>query len=173
MSVYFTSDWHLSHTNLPNFRKYISSPEENEKLLVEAYEKIIKKQDVVWFLGDVAFDKRGLDVIGNLKGRKRLILGNHDLETTNADQMAVFEEIHGMVRYKKMWLTHCPIHPDEMRRCVGNLCGHIHDQDIMKKTWYGKKVLDKKYLNCCVDAIYRNTGRFFYTLDEAKKHFNI
>ena len=41
-----------------------------------------------------------------------------------------------MVRYKKMWLTHCPIHPDEMRRCVGNLCGHIHDQDIMKKTYF-------------------------------------
>lgn len=171
--VYFTSDWHLSHKNISNFREYVSSPEENEKLLVEAWEKTIKKQDLVWCLGDMAFDKRGLDVIGNLKGRKRLLIGNHDLETTSTDQLAVFEEIHGVIRYKKLWLSHCPIHPQEMRRCVGNVAGHTHNFDVMKKTWYGKEVPDNRYLNCCVDAIYKKTGRFFYTLDEVKNHFNL
>lgn len=171
--VYFTSDFHLGHSRISNFRSFVRDSEHNTELLVEAWEKTIKKQDLVFCLGDMAFDKRGLDTIGNLKGRKILLKGNHCSETSTLDQAQVFEEIHGMLRYKKMWLTHCPIHPDEMRRCAGNLTGHIHDKDIMKKTWYGRKVLDKRYLNCCVDAIYRNTGRFFYTLDEAKSYFNI
>ena len=171
--IYITSDWHLSHSRIHHFRNFVSSPEENEKLLIEAYEKTIKKQDIVWFLGDVAFDKRGLDVIGNLKGRKRLVLGNHDLATTNADQLAVFEEIHGMVRYKKLWLTHCPIHPQEMRKCVGNVHGHCHQYQITKRNWYGRKIIDPQYLNVCVEINYQKFNSPFITLDQVKSHFNL
>lgn len=171
--VYLTSDWHLSHKNIHNFRTFVSSPEENEKMLVETWEKTIKKQDLVFCLGDFAFDRRSLDVIGNLKGRKILLRGNHENKTSTKELCEVYEEIHGILRYKKLWLTHCPIHPQEMRKCVGNVCGHIHNNEVMKKTWYGREVPDKRYLNCCVDTIYKKTGGCFYTLDQVKSYFNL
>jgi calcineurin-like phosphoesterase family protein len=173
MSCYLIGDPHLSHKNIAKFRAFVSSPEENTKLFVDSWTNTIKKQDIVFLLGDVAFDKAGLDLLGNLKGRKILIKGNHDPLVSTADQLAVFEEIHGMLRYKKLWLTHCPIHPQEMRRCVGNAHGHLHHNYVLKRNWYGRKVLDPQYLNCCVDINYQKYKSPFITLDEVKKHFHL
>jgi calcineurin-like phosphoesterase family protein len=38
----------------------------------------------------------------------------------------LFTEIHGFLRYKNVWLSHVPIHPQEMYRCEANVHGHIH-----------------------------------------------
>jgi calcineurin-like phosphoesterase family protein len=173
MSVFLTADFHLGHKNIHNFRTFVSSPEENEKLLVEAWNKTIRKNDLVFCLGDMAFDKSSLDVLGNLKGRKILLKGNHCPLTSTAEQMAVFEEIQGIIRYKKLWLTHCPIHPQEMRRCVGNAYGHLHHNHVLKRNWYGRKVIDPQYLNCCVDINYQKYNSPFITLDEVKKYFHL
>jgi calcineurin-like phosphoesterase family protein len=171
--VYLTSDFHLGHKNISNFRSFVRDSAHNTEFLVDAWNKTIKKQDVVWCLGDFAFDKESLDVLGNLKGRKILIRGNHCPFVSSKDTLAVFEEIHGMVRYKKLWLTHCPIHPQEMRRCVGNVHGHLHQNFVMKKTWYGRKIIDPKYLNVCVEINYQKFNSPFITLDQAKSHFNL
>jgi calcineurin-like phosphoesterase family protein len=37
-----------------------------------------------------------------------------------------FEDVRGFLRYKQMWLSHCPIHPQELYRCKLNVHGHIH-----------------------------------------------
>jgi calcineurin-like phosphoesterase family protein len=124
-------------------------------------------------MGDTAFDQESLNLIGNLKGRKILIKGNHcDLVSTHA-QCQVFEEIYGILKYKGMWLTHCPIHPDEMRARKGNIHAHVHNESIMKKGSFGKKTLDPRYFNTCVDVIYPKYGSVFVSLEEAKKYFTI
>jgi calcineurin-like phosphoesterase family protein len=88
MSCYLIGDPHLSHKNIANFRTFVSSPEDNEKLFVDSWTNTIKKQDIVFVLGDVTFDKAGLDLLGNLKGRKILVKGNHDIEVSTADMDA-------------------------------------------------------------------------------------
>tara|TARA_R110000868_G_scaffold53164_1_gene167187 strand:+ start:1345 stop:1716 length:372 start_codon:yes stop_codon:yes gene_type:complete len=122
-------------------------------------------------MGDAAFDKESLDLIGNLRARKILIKGNHDDMVSSIDQAAVFEEIHGMLKYKGMWLVHAPLHPDEIRGRKGVVHGHVHNKSIMKKTWYGTKVLDKRYFNTCVDVIYPKTKSMFVSLDDIKTYF--
>lgn len=168
MSVFVCSDLHLGHKNIAKFRHFVSSCEGNTSLIVSDWRQHINKRDVVYVLGDAAFDQNGLDILATLPGRKILIKGNHDDIVTTYAQSQVFEEIHGMLKYKGMWLTHCPIHPDEMRKCKKNVHGHVHSKSIMKRSWCGVKILDPQYVNACVDVVYPKYGRIFITLDELR-----
>jgi len=173
MSVYFLGCAHLGHNNIGKFRTFVKDGQDNIRLIQEDWNKRINKNDLIFCLGDTAFSKEGLDIIGNSKGRKILVSGNHENLVSFQDKCAVFEEIHGIIRYKKMWLTHCPIHPDEMRRCVGNVHAHIHSHKLTVRNWYGRKIPDKRYLNTCVDVVYPKYGTVFLSLDQAKSHFNL
>lgn len=168
MSVHFIGDPHLGHRNIAKFRPFVDSTEHNTKLFIDSWRKTIKKNDIVYFMGDAAFDKESLDLIGNLHARKILIKGNHDDMVSSKDQAAVFEEIHGMLKYKGCWLTHCPIHPDEMRGRKCNIHGHVHNYSIMKG-WGPWRKLDRKYINTCVDVVYPKYGTMFLNLEEVKR----
>ena len=161
MSVYFTSDPHLGHKNIHRFRSYIKSSEENTELFVKHYEKTVRKQDIVYFLGDVAFDEESLDLLSQLKGRKIIIKGNHDDIIETKLQAEVFEEIYGMLKYKEFWLSHCPIHPAEMRKAKGNIHGHVHNHSIN----------DPRYLNVCTDNLMKMKGTSLISLDDVRAHF--
>ncbi len=168
MSVYFCGDPHLGHRNIAKFRPFVTSTEHNTALFLESWHKTIRKNDIVYFMGDAAFDKESLDLIGNLNARKILIKGNHDDMVSTVDQASVFQEIHGMLKYKACWLTHAPIHPDEMRGRKANIHGHVHDKSILKG-WGPWKRPDRKYINTCVDVIYPKYGTMFLNLEEVKK----
>lgn len=170
MSVYFTSDLHLGHKNIAKFRSFVSSCEQNTELIEEDWNKRISKNDVVYVLGDAAFDYESLQRMGNWKGRKILIRGNHCDFVSIHDLVNVFEEVYGMLKYKGMWLTHCPIHPDEMRGKIGNAHGHCHNFQITKGIGPFKK-LHPKYLNCCVDIIWPEYNTIFMTLDQVRGYF--
>lgn len=137
-------------------------------MFLSQYQGRIRKNDLVYFLGDAAFDQASLDLIGNQVGRKILIKGNHDDMVSSRAQMEVFEEIHGILKYKKMWLTHCPIHPAELRRCSVNVHAHVHENTITKG-WGPFKRPDPRYINCSVDVVAPKTGSWFLSLDEIKK----
>ena len=83
MSIFFTSDLHFGHKNILNFAKPrpFSIIEEHDKTLINNWNDVVKDNDTVYILGDLAL---GLDVdqletkLKALKGHKHLILGNHD-----------------------------------------------------------------------------------------------
>lgn len=174
MSVFFIGCPHLNHRNIAKFRKCVNSPEHNNALIVRQWEDTIHKNDLVFVMGDAAFDDEGLDLLGALRGRKILIKGNHDDTTSTAKQFQIFSEIHGMLKYKGMWLTHAPIHPDELRG-KSNLHAHVHYASIQTRGIFGKyfKKEDPRYFNVCIDVTYPRTGSVFVSLDEARKRFNI
>lgn len=159
MSTFFCSDFHLGHKNIGIFRPFVGDCEGNTSFLINQWNQTITKNDLVYCLGDMAFDKGSLDLIANLKGRKILIKGNHDDFVSSKDQLEVFEEIHGMLKYKGMWLTHCPIHPDEMRGRKANLHGHTHDYNIK----------DDRYFNCCADSLWTKYNKVFVSLEDIRK----
>lgn len=144
---YHLSDLHLGHQHITRFRTQFSSVEEHDELILENYRKLVRKQDKVWFNGDVAFTKEALDKIKELKGTKILILGNHDTEWkkrgyTLKDLMETFNDIQGFVKWHEFWLSHCPVHPDELRGKI-NIHGHIHNHIID----------DPRYVNICMEHI--------------------
>ena len=168
MSTWIIADPHLGHKNISRFRPFVLDSADNTLQFISSWRQTVSKRDYIIMLGDVAFDQESLDVIGNLPGRKVLIKGNHDDLVSTIAHTKVFEEIHGMIKYKGMWLTHCPIHPDEFRGKKGNVHGHVHTKSIMKGKWFWKHK-DPRYINACVDVIVPQYKRWFISLDEVKQ----
>ena len=126
--TYFTSDWHLGHKNISKYRTKFKTMQENDEHFINEFNKIIKKRDAVFFLGDIAFDEEALEKLKLLNHchKKILYLGNHDY--LHAEKyLEVFDEVYGIRSYKSYWLSHCPIHPQELRNRKGNIHGHLHD----------------------------------------------
>lgn len=124
MSVYFTSDLHLQH-NLAAQKRGFDSISEHDAAVMDSLRSVTTKRTVLWVLGDVAMDRQGVHEIGALPGQLRLVRGNHD-EYEESLYRDSFDQIHGFLKYKNLWLSHCPIHPQEMWRCGANVHGHIH-----------------------------------------------
>ena len=122
--VFFTSDLHFGHKNIHNFRKEFESEIHHRKFVMDNWQSTITKRDKVYVLGDAAFTMDGLDSIKQLNGTKILIRGNHDNLNTSV-YLKAFKEVEGIVRYKHAWLSHAPIHPEELRGKI-NIHGHTH-----------------------------------------------
>lgn len=167
MSVYFIGCPHLGHKNIARYRSFVKNTHDNTNQCIESWEKTINKKDTVFVMGDAAFDTPSLELMGKLPGKKILLKGNHDDYLTTRQQVDVFDEIHGILKYKGMWLTHCPIHPAEIRNSSINVHAHVHIQTVMKGVWRFKKP-DPRYLNVCADVIVPEYGSWFISLDQVR-----
>ena len=146
MNTLFMSDPHLGHENICNFRTQFNSSKEHDECLRDNYHSIVRPKDTVWFNGDVAFTPEALEDLKSWNGVKHLVLGNHD----NAEfksrgvslkmlQEVFGENIHGFLRKYSWWLSHCPIHPDELRGRM-NVHGHCIDLNTEILTTHGWKI---------------------------------
>ncbi len=154
MGVFFTSDLHFDHHNLCEFRKgihsvdFISTKHMNEWIVESHNERVRKKNDIVWILGDVSWTEHGLEYLKLMNGRKRLILGNHDTQKMNISSfLPYFEEIHGVSKKYGFVMSHCPIHENEVReeyRWTHNVHGHIHHKE--------RNIKDKRWINVNIDV---------------------
>ena len=78
--VYFTSDLHLGHSNIISLcnRPFVNI-EEMDKVLIENWNRKVKKNDTVYVMGDIVWDKKKVAYyMEQLTGRKILVIGNHD-----------------------------------------------------------------------------------------------
>ena len=89
--LFFSSDQHYHHLNalklIPS-RPWSTIDEMNQGLL-QAHNSVVSEDDVVIFLGDLVMGQKSETVpaiIPFLKGRKYLILGNHDAGFQARDQ---------------------------------------------------------------------------------------
>lgn len=93
MEIYFTSDLHLGHENIIRFtNRPFGSVEEMNDRIIQNYNSIIHKNDLVYILGDLTYKinvEESNKLIQKLKGRKVLIRGNHDLKYDSS----LFEDI--------------------------------------------------------------------------------
>ena len=138
-AVFITSDWHLGHKNQCRFRTEFNDYHEVAELLFENYRAVVKKRDIVWFLGDMLLSTEYLEQFRALPGDKRLILGNHCTERVPFEEiLKSFNKVYGLVSYKRAWLSHAPMHPDELRGKI-NIHGHTHYHCIN----------DERYVNVC------------------------
>lgn len=136
--VYFISDLHLSHRTI-----LAHCPQRGGRTVMAHDMWVIEqmlsvkpdeKRTLWWILGDVSMEVEALELLNKVPGRKRLVLGNHDLFDTQV-YLKYFESVHGMVKKYGMWLTHAPMHPDELRG-KPNLHGHCHAEQIRDPRYY-------------------------------------
>lgn len=130
-NIFIISDTHFGHESIIKFcdRPFATVKEMNEAM-VDNWNKVIEKDDLVYHLGDVYFGYPELAgyYLAALKGRKRLVLGNHD-HPNDPILTKHFEKIEMWYRKGNTIMTHVPMHEEtweikDQKRL--NLHGHTH-----------------------------------------------
>lgn len=139
--VFFTSDLHLGHANVIKLcARPFSDVEEMDAVLIENWNRKVKKNDTVYILGDVVWDKRMVShYMEMLRGKKILITGNHD--TTWSRREECIKYFDTVTPYLEINLNCHPItmchYPmvewkssrEQLRRKLGfHIHGHIHNR---------------------------------------------
>lgn len=153
-TVWFIGDIHAGHKNICKFRTQFTSEEEHYEFVKENYHKVVNKRDTVYMLGDMCFSHEALKEIKAWHGRKILICGNHDLERgiTMQDLCNAYDAVYSLFKYKDFWLSHCPLHPNELRG-KKNIHGHVHFQSIPDSRYFNASLENINYTPINVEEI--------------------
>lgn len=164
-NIYVTSDLHIGHKNIANFRNVkkgnwlgpeFRDEQDHREWLYHSMRNITKR-DILIVLGDCCFTEESVkSFYANVYGTKWLIKGNHDIDTEML--LPYFDRVEGLVSYKGFWLSHAPIHPKELRGKF-NCHGHTHYETLE----------DSRYFNCCVENMLFQFGKPYATLGEIKE----
>lgn len=156
-NIFFISDLHLGHRGVLKWGKPWrkgETQEEHDQWIIDSINSVVRgKNDRLYILGDVSWRVNKLFMLDQLKCQDLfLVRGNHD-DLPTAEYLQYFKEIYGVVKYKSYWLSHAPIHPDELRGC-GNIHGHVHSQSIVNIDLANDVAeYDKRYINVSIEAI--------------------
>lgn len=159
--VWVCSDHHLGHVGIITFtdcsgqviRKF-KTIEEHDTTIITRHNELVAPNDRVYFLGDVAINRRCIQMVEKMNGRKVLIKGNHDIFRLK-DYVPYFEDIRAYKIFptKGVILSHIPVHREQLTGRFGiNVHGHTH-ANIMTR-WNGvDKVWEKDpcYINVCME----------------------
>lgn len=145
--VFFISDLHLGHKNVLGFSpdRDGDTVDEHDGVLVAKWNLTVHKRDTVYVLGDVCFEVSKLSLLDSMQGTKHLIIGNHDKFQTRL-YLKYFKSVHGFRTYKGFWVSHAPIHPDELRG-RRNIHGHVHSKIVTRSNG----TPDTRYIPVCVE----------------------
>lgn len=82
---FYISDTHLGHERLLDMQpRAFSSIDEHDEHIIKCWNSVVRHDDIVYHLGDFAFAlsrnrDRVRELFGRLRGRKHLLIGNHDV----------------------------------------------------------------------------------------------
>ena len=120
--IYLTADTHVNHTNIIKYcQRPFQTVEEMNEALIANWNKVVRINDMVIFLGDLCF-KEDADIwLAKLNGDKLIIRGNHD-KTGKTDTKFEYCNEMFLLTHKRM-----PI----VGRNIWNIHGHSHDKGIL------------------------------------------
>lgn len=131
-NIWITADLHFAHENIIRYskRNYNSIIEMNIDLIKRWNEKV-KKNDIVFIVGDFCFGNKSAWVyfLSKLNGKKTLVIGNHDKDIP--DKGIYLKDIEDIITIKSgdftFILTHYPLLTWAGRnKNTFNLHGHVH-----------------------------------------------
>lgn len=158
-AVRFIADYHFGHHFVSNLRGF-NDPFEMNDYIVKQHNKVVKKKDLTIILGDITMEtSKWYFYLDQMNGRKKVILGNHDKAKDVPELLKYVETVSAMEKYKGIFLTHCPIHPQELEYRVSyNIHGHLHEYNVVKEIITGKRNVnngtkDKRYINVSCEQV--------------------
>ena len=148
----FIGDLHFGHRNILKYRPQFSTIEEHDETLLDNILTTCRKRDPLWLMGDCFFDMQSLSMLELLSSQIQLInliIGNHDTDSGERQKVLMtalnsgrIHRVHSLFKYNGYWLSHAPIHPDELRG-KGNIHGHTH----------GHKIDDPRYVGVSCEQV--------------------
>ncbi|MHB1485325.1 MAG: metallophosphoesterase [Saccharofermentanales bacterium] len=134
--IYFTSDLHLGHANIIKLcNRPFSDLDEMNETLISNWNSRVTNGDKVYIVGDLIFRSsiRPETYLDRLKGKKHLILGNHDKSWINKiDTSKYFISVGNMQSIgdgkRKIILCHYPMMSwESMSKPSYLIFGHMHN----------------------------------------------
>ncbi|MDR0831615.1 MAG: metallophosphoesterase [Bacillales bacterium] len=133
--IYYISDTHFGHYNIIKLtnRPFVSLEEMNSTL-IKKWNNKVSNGDTVYIIGDL-FYRSSEDpelILKQLKGKKHLIIGNHDKKWLNkVDLKKYFISVNELLTFSngknKVTLCHYPMLCFEGTYLIH---GHIHNNDL-------------------------------------------
>jgi calcineurin-like phosphoesterase family protein len=152
--VFFCGDHHFGHNNIIKFtdkngNRYrpFDTLQEMHETIIHRHNSVVGVNDIVYFLGDVTFNKKYLPLLEEMNGEKYLVKGNHDCFYPSV-YLKYFKDLYGVIKKHDFVLTHVPVHPSQLDRWKLNIHGHLHADMIMIDG-----VPDARYYNVSMEAI--------------------
>ena len=135
MTVFFSADHHFGHKNILHLGRGrpFKNIEEMEETLIENWNNVVQKNDMVYYLGDLAFktqDKEIERILRTLNGQKILITGNHDAKVIRRSKAwaHVWDYREIKVEGQKIILCHYPFQEwNGAYHGAWQLHGHCHN----------------------------------------------
>jgi calcineurin-like phosphoesterase family protein len=168
-NIWFAADYHFGHESpYSKFKladgctplRPFKNADEGDQEMISRHNAIVKDEDRVYMVGDLAMSDKHLYKIAQMKGRKVLIKGNHDIAKLNK-YTDLFDDIRGSHQFDGVLITHIPVHPDSLARWGFNIHGHLHANKVMLN-----KRPDPRYFCVSVEQINYTP----ISLEQVKKH---
>lgn len=161
--IFIISDTHFGHVNILKFLnedgshvRDFSSVEEMNERMVENWNRTVKDDDIVYHLGDVYFGQ-GHTVLHRLRGRKRLILGNHD-NGKDQNLQKHFQKILVWRMFPEFncLLSHVPVHESALYKVGYNVHGHVHRSSLPDPRYINVSVEVRDYTPTSIEEIMKD-----------------
>ncbi|WP_238916774.1 metallophosphoesterase [Clostridium sp. YIM B02555] len=167
--VFITADTHFGDKNIIKYEKRpFLSIEDMDKQMIDSWNRVVNEDDMVFHLGDVGLYPllKMKDIIKMLKGKKILIMGNHDNYLTLSEWMECgFDEVYRfpIIYNEFIVMQHQPPQYINSATPFFYLYGHVHGTEmyptVMKQSacvsverWNYAPV-KFEYLKKCVDEL--------------------
>ena len=107
MNYFFTSDTHFGHAPIIKYNERpFSSVEEMDESLIDIWNSIVGKRDIVYHMGDFAWNRYGHYRM-RLNGKIYLCLGNHDPRSKLENLFTDVRDIFYLKSFRpKIFLSH-------------------------------------------------------------------
>ena len=163
MKTFFIADHHFGHENIIKYEdRPFESVEEMDSYMIERWNRVVKKGDKVFVLGDFSIygKEKTREIVDQLNGYKILIMGNHDKGRTLTwwKERGFLRVIEYPIIFNEFYmLSHEPLYVNDKMPYL-NIHGHIHG-----------RVIEGNYFNVGVERIHYTP----ITLEEIKEKMNI
>lgn len=154
--IYFISDTHFGHKNILKLcNRPFESIEEMDETIIKNWNDRVDGSDTVYIIGDMFFRSNNAEkILQRLKGKKRLIIGNHDGSwMTKFDATKYFASIDNYLEVSidnhLVVMCHYPLLTWKHQKKSYMIHGHIHS-DTQTDFWPLIAVRDN-VLNAGVD----------------------
>ena len=161
--IFFTADNHFCHNNIiRSCERPFADAAEMNRVMIENWNSVVSARDEVYILGDFLYRGKAADaneILSKLKGRKYLIIGNHEKYITEADfnhEAFVWKKDYHVLKHEgvEFILFHYPMLSwHKSHHGSIHLYGHVHNGGI-KHPDFGKKLemLGPRAINVGVDV---------------------
>lgn len=145
--IWLTSDLHLFHNHGFIYEpRGFSSIEEMNTTIESNWNEMVDEDDEVYVLGDLMVGGKavsndvGMEIVRRLKGKKHIIIGNHDTDARiklyQQEASIVDVQYALMMRYKgrSLYLSHYPtftssLEHEKPKQWTINFFGHTHSKE--------------------------------------------